>query len=104
MLCFRKHYILDALCNDTKQESVFNAVTGKVRPEEPPQGAVAAVASVPSTSSSAPNDALHNYTDVEMQSMISSVQDLLPHLGPGYVEACLQYYKFKVNDMLHYTH
>ena len=35
-------------------------------------------------------------TDVEMDSMISSVQDLLPHLGAGYVEACLQHYSFKV--------
>ena len=29
--------------------------------------------------------------------MITSVQDLLPHLGPGFVEECLLYYKFKVN-------
>ena len=79
---------------------MFNAVTGKVNPQEQLQGAVAAVGAVPSTSSSAPNDALHNYTDVEMQSMISSVQDLLPHLGPGYVEACLQYYKFKVGTLV----
>jgi len=96
----RRYYILDALCSDTTQESNFQALmtsrsAGSSHESSPSVGAVAAA---PSSSSS-------NYqekcgTDVEMDSMISSVQDLLPHLGAGYVEACLQHYSFKVEEVV----
>ena len=37
-------------------------------------------------------------TKDEIDSMISSVRDLLPYLGEGFVEKCLEHYQFKENN------
>ncbi|XP_033115199.1 activating signal cointegrator 1 complex subunit 2-like [Anneissia japonica] len=39
-------------------------------------------------------------TDVEISSMISSVQDLLPDLGDGFIEACLEEFNFDVSQVI----
>ncbi len=53
LINFRKHYILDALCCDTKQDSVFSAVAEKALvDEEQLIGAVAAVPAVDTSSAS----------------------------------------------------
>uniref|UniRef100_T1JAJ9 CUE domain-containing protein n=1 Tax=Strigamia maritima TaxID=126957 RepID=T1JAJ9_STRMM len=41
-------------------------------------------------------------TGVELQSLISQVKDLLPDLGDGFIEACLEYYNYAVEDVIHY--
>lgn len=37
---------------------------------------------------------------VELDSLVSNVRDLLPHLGEGFVELCLQHYDYKVDEVI----
>ncbi|KAK3880520.1 hypothetical protein Pcinc_014985 [Petrolisthes cinctipes] len=38
--------------------------------------------------------------DVELASMVSSVQDLLPHLGAGFIHQCLKYYSYSTEEVI----
>jgi len=98
----RRYYILDALCSDTKQESNFNTLMSDRSNESSHESSpsVGAMAADPSSSTSNNQVSTGGQTEIQMESMISSVQDLLPHLGSGYVEACLQHYNFKVEEVV----
>ena len=37
---------------------------------------------------------------VELDSMISTVRDPLPHLGEGFVETCLQHYDYRADEVI----
>ena len=89
----RKHYILDALCESTETSEFLNSLKGEkekcssddlngaaAAPLEPPAGAVGA-----------------SRSSVQVESMISSVRDMLPYLGDGFVEKCLEHYQYKEN-------
>nr|XP_039271250.1 activating signal cointegrator 1 complex subunit 2-like [Styela clava] len=44
---------------------------------------------------------LSTESDVEMESLISTVHDVLPHLGEGYIESCLLYYERDCEKTIH---
>jgi len=108
----RKMYILDALCAESRQESIFSSVAAGVSSageKEKQSVPVKQLNSVsPSTSPplgatalSGPDDpTVRPSQDVEVDSMISSVRDLLPYLGEGFVHICLQHYQFKVDEVV----
>lgn len=39
-------------------------------------------------------------TDIEMASLVSSVQDLLPDLGAGFIQECLKYYGYSSEEVI----
>ncbi|XP_042865196.1 activating signal cointegrator 1 complex subunit 2-like [Penaeus japonicus] len=39
-------------------------------------------------------------TDIEMASLVSSVQDLLPDLGAGFIQECLKYYNYSAEEVI----
>lgn len=41
-----------------------------------------------------------NLSDVEKDSLITEVKDILPHLGEGFIMKCLEHYKFKSSDVI----
>jgi len=106
----RKLYILDALCNTTEEESMFSglsfaldktsspvataAAAGRTSLDQPPSDVLQS-SKVPSV----PQPGLPK-NDVEVDSMISSVLDLLPYLGKGFVLKCLEHYQFMVEEVV----
>lgn len=88
----RKHYILDGIVapvlqqrkNSTKGETWSKAVE-----PEPTKKSGSNIDVKPKCPSG-----------VEVASLISTVRDLLPYLGEGFVEKCLSHYDWKVDDVV----
>ncbi|KAG7155989.1 Activating signal cointegrator 1 complex subunit 2-like [Homarus americanus] len=40
-------------------------------------------------------------SSVELASLVSSIQDLLPDLGAGFIQECLKYYCYSTEDVIH---
>ena len=86
----RKHYILDMF--NTTQSSSFLTPPGAAPPPPRPQdssaevGGACALAARPSRP--------------EVASLVAGVRDLLPHLGEGFVEAALESFGFKVDEVV----
>jgi len=91
----RKHYILDALCEST-QGSSFNIL----QPEKEKKSSSPPAGGAPSTEVHGAGSITSAQTKDEIDSMISSVRDLLPYLGEGFVEKCLEHYQFKVDEVV----
>ena len=91
----RKHYILD-MFNSTQTSSFMNSHNGagekektrQVSQHQEDQSSMGACAVVAKPS------------NMELISLISSVRDLLPHLGEGFVEHVLVEYNYKVDEAI----
>ena len=93
----RKHYILDALC-ESSQGSVFsNVLAGE---KEKKSSVTPTVETVPETGGATALSSSALKPTVELDSLISSVRDMLPFLGEGFVEKCLEHYQFKVEEVV----
>jgi len=87
----RKHYILDGIVapvlQQTKNSTKKETSSQPIEPE-------------PTKSSAKNNDVKKCPGGVEVASLISTVRDLLPYLGEGFVEKCLSHYDWKVDDVV----
>lgn len=93
----RKHYILDALC-ESSQGSVFsNVLAGE---KEKKSSVTPTVETVPETGGATALTSSVLKPTEELDSLISSVRDMLPFLGEGFVGKCLEHYQFKVEEVV----
>lgn len=98
----RKHYILDALTSTTSSRFTSSIATSSsnksIIKEE-----ISTITSLNGTDNSHVNGASCSVNlpkSEEIDSMISTVRDLLPYLGEGFVERVLVEYQFKIDDTI----
>ena len=96
----RKHYILD-LFNDSHTESFMNNGANNIVKQSSSTSLSAAAGVAQDNMETMGACALVNKpTPVELVSLVSSVRDLLPHLGEGFVEHVLEEYNYKVDEAI----
>ena len=93
----RKHYILDALC-ESSQGSIFSRI--QFGEKEKKSDPIPAVLAVGETSGATALSVPSLKPTVEIESLITSVRDMLPFLGEGFVEKCLEHYQYQVEEVV----
>jgi len=94
----RKHYILDAL-NPTQSNS-FTSTLGATVGGEKSKATTDRQTVMTASGGAASATVANTPSGVEIDSLVSTVRDLLPYLGEGFVERVLVEYQYKVDSVI----
>nr|CAD7606018.1 unnamed protein product [Timema genevievae] len=87
----KRGYLMEAVLSnfDPPKKKLFLSKQNETQPasEEP--------------SCSTVNGKIDGITGVQLDSLITEVQDILPHLGEGFIQKCLEYYNYSSESVIH---